>query len=94
MLVPFVVTIVVSLLVSLYMLLDPTAWVQRLMQLTYMSTPFKVFLLALAVIGFGSSWVAEKYLLPSLAKLVGKLRSHSYTKKRKLHKCLEQEMWI
>lgn len=91
---PFVVTVVVSLLVSLYMLLDPTAWVQKLMELTYMSTSFKLFLLALAVAGFGCSWVAEKYILPALAKQIGKLQARSRVKKRRLYKCLEQEMRI
>ncbi|KAB8349560.1 hypothetical protein FH972_023584 [Carpinus fangiana] len=33
---PFVITMVVALLVSTYMLFDPAAWVYKLMQLTYM----------------------------------------------------------
>ncbi|KAI9751064.1 MAG: hypothetical protein M1815_001393 [Lichina confinis] len=91
---PFVVTIVVALLVSVYMLLDPTTWVQRLMELTFVSTLFKLCLLALALVAFACSWFAEKYLLPGLAKVFGRLQYGAQAKKRKLYKCLEQEMMI
>ncbi|KAI9790387.1 MAG: hypothetical protein M1816_005205 [Peltula sp. TS41687] len=91
---PFVVTIVVALMVSSYMLLDPAAWLQRLMELTFLSTTFSLILLVLAIIGFGSSWVAEKHLLPHLAKMVGKVKDRSSPKKRKLYKVLQEEMRV
>jgi cation-transporting ATPase 13A3/4/5 len=90
--VPFVVTIVISILVSTYLLLDPTTWVQDLMELTEISRPFKVFLLLLALTGFACSWVAEKHLLPRLAKAIGRAKDRSQSKKRKLYKELQDEM--
>lgn len=92
--VPFVVTIVIALIVSSYMLLDPATWLQRLMELTFLSTAFKIILLGLGMVGFGSSWVAEKHLLPHLAKVVGKIKDRSRPKKRKLYKVLQEEMRI
>ncbi|KAI9887777.1 MAG: hypothetical protein M1823_000418 [Watsoniomyces obsoletus] len=92
--VPYVVTLVVALLVSLYLLLDPAAWVQRLMQLTYLSPEFKIFLLLLALGGFACSWLAEKYLLPILAKLIGRAKDRSRPPPPKLYKQLQLEMRI
>ncbi|KAI9841929.1 MAG: hypothetical protein M1837_000315 [Sclerophora amabilis] len=95
--VPFVVTIVVTLLLSTYMLFDPAAWLQQFMQLTDMSMNFKLFLVALIVGGFACSWIAEKHMLPRLAKLIGRARQRlrpTHRKKRKLYKVLMDEMRI
>ncbi len=92
--VPYVVTLVVALLVSLYLLLDASTWVQRLMQLTYLSPQFKVFLLLLALGGFACSWLAEKYLLPVLAKFIGRAKDRSRPRPPKLYKQLQLEMRI
>ncbi|KMU82955.1 ATPase type 13A4 [Coccidioides immitis H538.4] len=69
--VPFVVTIIVALLVSSYMLFQPADWLFRLMQLTYLSTPFKGWLVALAVGGFAVAYVSERHLFPELSRLLG-----------------------
>ncbi|WEW56295.1 hypothetical protein PRK78_001738 [Emydomyces testavorans] len=71
--VPFVVVIIVSLLVSSYMLFQPADWLFRLMQLTYMSIAFKNWLVALALGGFGVAYVSERHLFPELSRLIGRI---------------------
>ncbi|KAI4165799.1 MAG: hypothetical protein LQ342_000742 [Letrouitia transgressa] len=86
---PFVVTVVVALLFSLYMLLDPNRWLTSLMQLTDMSLAFKVYILASALGGFAVALVAERYVFHWIARGVGvvrdMIRPHR-RKKRKLYK--------
>lgn len=91
---PFVVTIVVALLASSYIMLDPTKWLQDLFELTFLSTDFKIVLLTIAISGFACSWLAEKHLLPQLAKTIGRVKDRSRPKQQKLYKMLEQEMRI
>ncbi|KAI9677560.1 MAG: hypothetical protein M1817_006514 [Caeruleum heppii] len=93
--VPFVVTIVVTFLFATYLLLDPALWLQRFMQLTYLSRAFKLYLLMLALGWFACSWLAEKYVLPRLAKVVGRAKQRLRPKhqhQRKQYKLLQEEM--
>ena len=93
--VPFVVTIVVGLLLSTYLLFDPARWLQRLMQLTDTSMEFKAFLLGLAMLGFGCSWMGEKFVLPRLAKRIGWAKQRLrpwHRQKRKQYKVLLEQM--
>ncbi len=83
-----------AFLVSTYLLFNPTVWMQRFMQLTYLSRDYKIFLLVLAIFGFGCSWVAEKALLPRLAKRIGKIKERYRPKQRKLYKMLQDEMRV
>lgn len=57
------------------------------MQLTYMSTGFKIWLVTLAIGGFGVSWICEKRLFQSLARVVGRvdewLRPHQKKMRRR-----------
>ncbi|KAJ9662965.1 hypothetical protein H2201_005842 [Coniosporium apollinis] len=94
---PFVITMVVALLISSYLLFDPAPWLYRLMDLTYMSMSFKLFILALGVGGFGVMFVAEKYLFPPLAKFIGKAKvklTPKRQKKRKEYKVIQEAMRI
>ncbi|KAI5285610.1 hypothetical protein KEM54_000434 [Ascosphaera aggregata] len=63
--------------------------------LTYLSNPFKIWLLALALSELGIAWFAEKKLFPSLAWVLGqvkvKIRPGS-KKERKKYKVLLDEM--
>ncbi|TVY58655.1 putative cation-transporting ATPase [Lachnellula cervina] len=91
---PFVVTIVVTLLFSSYMLFDPSEWLSSFMQLTDMSWDFKTFILAL---GFGYvavAWTSEHYLLPRLARYLGSLKTRvtRRPKKRKQYKVIFEAM--
>lgn len=86
---------VVALLISSYMLLDPAEWLYNLMGLTFISTKFKVFLIVLALGGFICSYAAEKYFFPPLAKLIGKTKQvmrPNKKKKRKDYKLILESM--
>ncbi|KAG9877897.1 hypothetical protein KCU94_g21845, partial [Aureobasidium melanogenum] len=86
---PFVITMVVAVGVSAYMLFDPAPWLVSLMELTDMSTSFRVFILVLAAGGFACSYLAERAVFPPLAKWIGKANAKlrpSHQKKRKEYK--------
>ena len=91
------VTILVALLFSAYLLLDPAQELADFMQLTRIALKFKIFMLVLAAGGFGSALIAESKVLPQLAKGIG--QAHDYfwpqrKKKRKEYKLLLEEMRI
>ena len=93
--VPFVVTIVVALLFSAYMLLDPGASLRAFMQLTFLSLQFKIFIIVIAIGGFICAWIGERHAFPWLAKALG--RTHDWIwpqrrKTRKEYKVLSEKM--
>jgi hypothetical protein len=94
--VPFVVTIVATVLFSCYMLFDPAIWLASFMQLTYMALDFRVFILTLGVGYFIMAWVAEKYLLVRLAKVLGlaKEKLGGFPKRRKAYKLIQAKMRV
>lgn len=95
--VPFVVTIVVTLLVSVYMLVDPGVGISDFMQLTWLSTNFKLFILILGLGGFACAWVAERHLFQWIARLLGRAHDRIWPqrrKKRKEYKRLLERMCI
>ncbi|EGP85061.1 uncharacterized protein MYCGRDRAFT_46026 [Zymoseptoria tritici IPO323] len=93
---PFVITMLVALAISAYMLFDPAPWLEDLMELTYLSQSFKLFILALATGGFAVSYIAERQILPTLARVLGKtIQKFSRTpKKRKEYKIILEDMRI
>jgi cation-transporting ATPase 13A3/4/5 len=92
--VPFVVTIVVALLVSSYLLFDPSAGVAKLMQLTRMDWDFKTFILVLGLGYVAVAWTSEHYIFPRLARHLGTAKTYlsGKPKKRKAYKIILQEM--
>lgn len=91
---PFVVTIVVALLFSSYMLFDPSDSLAKFMQLTKMSWDFRSFILALGVGYIALAWTSENFVLPRLAKYLGILKT-SITRKpkqRKAYKLVLEQM--
>jgi len=93
---PFVVTMFVALAISTYMLLDPADWLYKLMELTFMSTKFRVFILVLGLGYFACSFLAEGQLFPRMAKWIGRLnqRLRGKRKKRKEYKQILENMRI
>jgi cation-transporting ATPase 13A2 len=92
---PFVITMITVLVFSTYMLLAPADWLFTLMELTFMSTGFKVLILFLAGAGVIGGWVGEKWLFIELAKQVGafKKKAFGFVKVRKEYKViLEADM--
>ncbi|KAH8683100.1 hypothetical protein BGZ60DRAFT_467457 [Tricladium varicosporioides] len=68
---PFVVTIVVTLLFSSYMLFDPSEGVSKFMQLTGMTWDFKTFLLALGFGYIAEDWILDGGYLPNAVIRIG-----------------------
>ncbi|KAG8630313.1 hypothetical protein KVT40_001932 [Elsinoe batatas] len=94
---PFVVTMVVALAISSYMLFDPAEWLVGIMELTWMSGGFRGFVLALAVGGFVVQWAGERVVLPRVAKGVGVVKERlrqGRGKKRKEYKVILEGMRI
>lgn len=77
------------------MLFDAAKWLADFMDLTEMSLDFEFLLLGLAVLGFIIAYVAERSLLPMLAKQIRRLKDvvlKSSQKRRKRYKVVLQEM--
>ncbi|KAF2199314.1 hypothetical protein GQ43DRAFT_482568 [Delitschia confertaspora ATCC 74209] len=94
---PFVVTMVVTLLATTYMLFDAAQWLFDLMELTPMSNSFKMFLLALGVGNFVIAYLSERFLFPALARWIGiaKVRVNpKWKKKRKTYKEIQAPVSI
>ncbi|RYN49596.1 putative cation-transporting ATPase [Alternaria tenuissima] len=93
---PFVTTIFVTLAITLYMLFDPAAWVMSAMELTYLDTPFKVFIMALGLGNFAMAYLGENMLFPGLSKWIGvakvKFGGQGMQKKRKEYKIIQENM--
>lgn len=88
---------VVAVGVSSYMLFDPAPWLYDLMELTWMSMSWRVFILVLATGGFAVSYSAERLLFPRLAKWIGKANERwrpAHRKKRKEYKLVLESMRI
>ena len=92
---PFVVTVVSASAISLYLLLDASESVMGLMDLTFVSWPFKGVIVLLAAAGFGVAYVAERsffvWLARGLGKVVGFVAPVS-RKKRKEYKVLIESL--
>lgn len=88
---PYLCAIIVNILISGYMLFRPSDWVSEVMQLTFMSDVFKLWLLALAFGIFVLSWTAEKNIFIRVAQILGHARARlqpHYRKKRRMYKVL------
>jgi cation-transporting P-type ATPase 13A2 len=93
---PFVVTMAVALGISSYMLFDPAPWLYELMQLTWMSINFRIFILVLGIGYFATAYLTERLVFPGLARWFGKLylRFRGRRKKRKEYKVIAEGMRI
>lgn len=91
---PFVVTIVVAVLFSSYMLIDPSDWLVKFMQLTALTWDFRAFILVLGIGYVVLAWISEKFILPRLAKLIGQTKEKfsKTPKQRKAYKVIQEEM--
>ena len=93
---PFVVTMGAALAISSYLLFDPAPWLYNLMDLTWISPIFKIFILVLGLGGFVCMYFAEKMIFPPLAKLIGKMNTkwRGKQKKRKEYKVILEDLRI
>ncbi|KAF2457334.1 hypothetical protein BDY21DRAFT_39066 [Lineolata rhizophorae] len=92
---PLMIAILLTFLVSTYMLFAPARWLFELMELTFMSPGFKSFLFALGVGGFAVSYLAERHIFPSLAGLMGtakRILRSDHRRERKRYETIEESM--
>ncbi|PHH83535.1 hypothetical protein CDD82_7576 [Ophiocordyceps australis] len=91
---PFVATMVLLLVVTMYMVMVPAHWVRKLMQLTDMSWDYKLFLVGFGVLFLALGWVYEKHVALPLAKAIGAAKQWSTgeAKRRKEYKLIREEM--
>ncbi|ATY66433.1 ATPase type 13A2 [Cordyceps militaris] len=93
---PFIVTVFLSLLVTLLMVLGPSRWLQKLMELTKMPWDYKLFLVGLGCVYLGVAWTFEKYAASPLAKFLGRasIAATGKEKQRKQYKQIQEELRI
>ncbi|OAA64618.1 p-type ATPase [Niveomyces insectorum RCEF 264] len=91
---PFVATIAVTLLATVHMVLGPMRWLRKLMELTTISGDYKLVLLGLGVLYLAVATVAERWVLPAAARVLGraKLAVTKRPKKRKAYKLIQERM--
>ncbi|KAH7152534.1 hypothetical protein B0J13DRAFT_548672 [Dactylonectria estremocensis] len=87
---PFMVTVILALLATVYMVLAPSKWLTTLMELTEMSWDYEVFLIGLGIAYILVALAFEKYLSLTLARWIGnaKQRVTGASKKRKEYKVI------
>lgn len=91
---PFVLTIMVTFFMTIFMTLDPVHWVKKTMQLTKTSWDFKLFLVTLGFVYLGIAWTGEHHVFQRLARVIGKLKQAmtGRRKQRKQYKVIREEM--
>ena len=91
---PFVVTLLVALAISCYMLFDPAPWLSNLMELTWMSPNFRIFILVLGAGYFACAYLAERQLFPHMARWIAQFNRSvcGKYKKRKEYKLILEDM--
>ncbi|KAF2181795.1 hypothetical protein K469DRAFT_752656 [Zopfia rhizophila CBS 207.26] len=86
---PFVITMLITLVITSYMLFGPAKWLVKLMELTYVDMSFKFFVLALGMGNLACAYASERFLLPKLARWIGVMKikiNPKWRKKRKAYK--------
>ena len=81
--VPFMVTIVISVLFTTITILFPPAWLASILQLTEMSISFSFLLLAVAIVNFGLSWLSEKFIVVQIRMALDRVSAWQRKRKRR-----------
>ncbi|KAK2742253.1 p-type ATPase [Colletotrichum kahawae] len=91
---PFLATVGVTLLITLYMIVFPAHSVKRLMQLTKTSLDFELFMVLLGAVYLAAAWTSERYLFKKLARVAGVFKEHvlKAPKQRKEYKIILENM--
>lgn len=87
-------TIGLALSTTAYMILAPTDWIKHIMQLTKISSDYKLFLIGLGLAYLAMAWTFAAYAAAPLAKCFRRARQMATgkTKRRKEYKVIEEEM--
>lgn len=93
---PFIVTVLISLAITVFMIVGPSKWLNKLMELTKMSWDYKLFLVGLGCLYLGVAWSFEKYAAAPLAKYFGQLQvsATGKQKQRKQYKQIQEELHV
>ncbi|KAF4837814.1 putative cation-transporting ATPase [Colletotrichum tropicale] len=93
---PFLATVGVTLLITLYMILFPAHSVKRLMQLTNTNLDFELFMILLGAVYLAAAWTSEKYVFQKLARVAGVFKEHvlKTPKQRKQYKIILENMEV
>ncbi|KAG7289017.1 hypothetical protein NEMBOFW57_005378 [Staphylotrichum longicolle] len=91
---PFVATIATALAITLVMVITPPAWLSDLMQLTYLSWDFKLYIVGLGMVYLALAWSGEHWAFQPLARLIGKAKQSvlKQPKTRKQYKVIREQM--
>jgi cation-transporting P-type ATPase 13A2 len=87
-------TIVLALAIVIYMVFTPARWLRKLMQLTPISTSFKLTLLLLGIVYLVLAWIFENFVFQRLARAIGQAqrRLAKTSKQRKEYKIINERM--
>ncbi|KXX81745.1 Vacuolar cation-transporting ATPase YPK9 [Madurella mycetomatis] len=91
---PFVATIATTLCITLLMVASPPRWLSSVMQLTYISGDFKLFVVGLGLLYFGLAWTGEHWAFQPLARFIGRIKHSLFkqAKQRKQYKIIQEQM--
>ena len=91
---PFVTTISIALLITIYMVLGPARWLRELMQLTKISKHFSLYVMVLGLVYLIVAWTGEHIVFQRLARWIGhaKEKVTRGSKKRKEYKVIQERM--
>jgi len=78
------------------MLFDPAVWLAKFMQLTPMSSDFRLFILALGIAYFCFASFGESVVFPYLSGKIGGLvhKVSKAPKQRKIYKLVQEQLRI
>ncbi|EHA57052.1 hypothetical protein MGG_06925 [Pyricularia oryzae 70-15] len=91
---PFVATISITLLATLYMVLQPARPLTDLMELTWMALDFKFYIIVMGFVYLIIAYTAEHYAFQRIARLIGRVNQAvtGQAKKRKEYKMIQERM--
>lgn len=91
---PFIVTVLMSLAITVFMIAGSSKWLNKLMELTKMSWDYKLFLVGLGCLYLGVAWTFEKYAAAPMSKFFGqvKIAATGKQKQRKQYKQIQDEL--
>lgn len=91
---PFVATISVTLLATMYMVAGPVRPLRKLMELTWMSWDFKLYIIAMGFVYLAVAYIAEHFVFRRISRLIGRAQQAvtGQAKKRKEYKVIMERM--
>lgn len=99
-LVPFVVTVGLAVLFTSVVILIPPPFVSSILQLTYISTPFGLLMIAIGIGNFILGWISEKFIFVQIRAFWDRLeiwrkkmsKRKQWTTKTKKYLMVEESM--